>query len=107
MSVNRKVTVPLVIGSVAVMIRASVQASVVLGFGQLAQSTSKLAQDCHGDAWLFSDHGLEVPAGEGEAGRRLGADHLGNPGPSIEYGELAEEFTGAQVGDRFAVTDHP
>lgn len=75
-------------------------------FGQLAQPAGQLAQDREGDARLLAHDRLEVPCGEGKAGRRLGADDLGDPGQAVDDRELSEELARAELGERLAVADH-
>ena len=50
---------------------------------------------------------LEVPAGEGEAARRLDGDDLGDARQAVEDRQLAEELAGPEDADLLAAADDP
>ena len=65
------------------------------------------AEDRQPDRRVVEDEPLELPAGEGQAARRLDRDDLGDPGQAVDHRHLAEEVAGAEPGELLAVADDP
>jgi hypothetical protein len=103
MSVNMNVTVPT--GFIAVLIVDCSSVMLLLRFRP--QSIGQPSQDRKRQRRVGEDGRLEVPAGEGEATRRLDCHDLGNARLPVEDRELAEELAGSEDGQLFTVADHP